>query len=503
MLLRRAASLLSRARPALELARTRNTSTSAVPNKNSEGTIEEIFSSFHESPPFPDRFAHLKQELWTEGLVESWREVLKALEDATANVIARGSQSVPEVSYASLKSGLSASEVEAVKSAGCTIVRGAVPEAEARDWDRLTREYIAANKSNIRGSPADSIVFYELYSSPAQILARTHAHVLSTHKALLTALFHARPDTLVSLHTPLSYFDRLRIRPPGPSRFALGPHMDGGGIERWEDVQYRRVYAEILSGGAGWRGYDAWDLSERVGANQDLYNAPNQCSILRPLQGWLSLSNTGPGEGTLKVLPFLKESTAYLMLRPFFRPTAQAQRAADAADGKVALDFASWEPALDSPEFPGSVPAKAQVFSAKTHPHLRLDEGALVSVPRVNPGDQVFWHCDLVHAVETEHSGPNDAVVLYIPAVPFTVENAGYIRSQLLNFAKGLPAPDFPGGPGEAGFIGQVAPADVVMPEARKAFGLEEYTEEDVVASKGEISEGEREALYQGNMIIF
>ena len=30
-------------------------------------------------------------------------------------------------------------------------------------------------------------------------------------------------------------------------------------------------------------------------------------------------------------------------------------------------------------------------------------------------------HCDLVHAVEAEHSGKNDSVVLYIPAVPFTV----------------------------------------------------------------------------------
>ncbi|GJE98153.1 DUF1479-domain-containing protein [Phanerochaete sordida] len=503
MLLRRAAPLLSRMRPAWTAVRARNTSASAIQDAHIDGTVEEIFSSFHESPPFSERFAHLKQELWTEGLVESWRDVLKALEDATASVIARGSESVPEVSYVSLKSGLSASEVEAVKSAGCTIVRGAVSEAEARDWDRLTREYIAANKSKIRGSPADSIIFYELYSSPAQILARTHAHVLSTHKALLTTLFHARPDTLISLHTPLSYFDRLRIRPPGPTRFALGPHVDSGGIERWEDVQYRRVYAEILRGGSAWRGYDAWDLSERVGANLNLYNAQNQCSILRPLQGWLSLSNTGPGEGTLKVLPFLKEATAYLMLRPFFRPTAQALRAADAADGKVALDFASWEPALDSPEFSGSEPAKAQVFSPKFHPHLRLGEGSLVSVPRVYPGDQVFWHCDLVHAVETEHTGAHDSVVLYIPAVPFTVENAGYLRSQLLTFAKGLPAPDFPSGPGEAGFVGQIAPADVVMPEARKAFGLEEYTEKDVVESKGEISEGEREALYQGNMIIF
>lgn len=50
--------------------------------------------------------------------------------------------------------------------------------------------------------------------------------------------------------------------------------MDGGGIERWEDEQYRRVYARIFGGGQSWKRYDAWDLTERVNANQDLYDAP-------------------------------------------------------------------------------------------------------------------------------------------------------------------------------------------------------------------------------------
>jgi len=33
----------------------------------------------------------------------------------------------------------------------------------------------------------------------------------------------------------MSYYDRLRIRKPGDSKFALGPHIDGGSLERWED----------------------------------------------------------------------------------------------------------------------------------------------------------------------------------------------------------------------------------------------------------------------------
>jgi hypothetical protein len=59
------------------------------------------------------------------------------------------------------------------------------------------------------------------------------------------------------------------------------------------------------------------------------------------------------------------------------------------------------------------------------HPHLRLDK-TMTSVPKVNPGDMVFWHCvskisssrlptsflcfqDVVHAVEEEHTGTGDS----------------------------------------------------------------------------------------------
>lgn len=44
-----------------------------------------------------------------------------------------------------------------------------------------------------------------------------------------------------------------------------------------------------------------------------------QGGVFRALQGWTSLSHTGPNEGTLKVFPAIKESSAYMMLRPFFR----------------------------------------------------------------------------------------------------------------------------------------------------------------------------------------
>ena len=48
------------------------------------------------------------------------------------------------------------------------------------------------------------------------------------------------------------------------------------------------------------------------------------------------------------------------------------------------------------------------LLSPESHPHLRLEE-CMVSVPKVNPGDTVFWHCDVVHAVEKEHTGSEDS----------------------------------------------------------------------------------------------
>lgn len=76
------------------------------------------------------------------------------------------------------------------------------------------------------------------------------------------------------MRTPISYFDRIRIREPGPSVYTLGPHIDGGSIERWEDPGFRRVYHRILEGGDAWRAHDPFDITPRLEANEDLYNTP-------------------------------------------------------------------------------------------------------------------------------------------------------------------------------------------------------------------------------------
>lgn len=77
------------------------------------------------------------------------------------------------------------------------------------------------------------------------------------------------------------------------------------------------------------------------------------------------------------------------MLCPFFAPRPGAPKGSLAADDWV-LDLASTA-------FPGSTPGRSQEPTAETHPHLALEK-TVVSVPRVEPGDQVYCelHCTLI-----------------------------------------------------------------------------------------------------------
>lgn len=220
----------------------------------------------------------------------------------------------------------------------------------------------------------------------------------------------SNPNSLVSLTHPLAYADRLRMRQPGDAAFALGPHQDGGSVERWMREGYGRggTYDAVFAG--LWdTAYDPWDASTRVDAVNDLYDGLGACSAFRMFQGWLSMSAVGPREGTLLVNPLLKLATAYALLRPFFRPrtaVVDSKGPAQAAHGVVAvgeeerarfLDARNWEftgGEQMTSEIPGAMPGYGMEFPKWVmHPHLELDR-TMVHIPPVRPGDFVAWHCD-------------------------------------------------------------------------------------------------------------
>lgn len=386
---------------------------------------------------------------------------------------------------------LSAAQKRDICTRGGVVIRNVLPRDLATSLLSSTRQYISYNASQVRAFPPSNPSVYELYWSPSQVAARSHPHVLNTQR-FLQSLWNSSDSSssssaLSTQHT-LTYADRLRIRPPGDSGFSLGPHVDGGSVERWEDPTYRAVYRNIFSG--NWEDYDPFDYAYRADANMDLYNSPGGCGMFRMFQGWLSLSTTAPGEGSLKINPMLKEAMAYVLLRPFFREN----------DGKL------YTQAEMMSDLPGAVQGASQEINDLLHPHLHLSSSkssSMVSIPTVNPGDYVAWHCDTIHSVDPRHTGKQDSAVLYIPAVPLCKMNALYLKRQR-EAAKVLSVPpDFPGaevkGVGEEGFAGRLEDWTRVGEEGRRAMGMGER--------KWEVTEnmgvGERTAVEEANRILF
>ncbi|CAE6467323.1 unnamed protein product [Rhizoctonia solani] len=469
-------------------------------DQKQEGDISAAFPSLsgvvHDS--LPPRFSQLKKDLLptTESrdrLVAGWIDLLGALREGVTELQAKGNEAIPEVSYAEIERG-GKSWKDEVRKRGSVVVRDVVEDGEAVGWKQQVLEYVKENPQ-VKGFPRDNKQIFELYWSRPQILARSHPNLLKTIQGILS-LFKAEPEDEVSLSTPLSYADRLRIRLPGDTTFALGPHMDGGSLERWEDVEYRKCYTEILAG--NWRYHDPFKIGPLLNANSDLYPGPSQSSMLRGFQGWLALSETGPNEGTLRTYPLLRESVAYVIMRPFFRPIKPILSSSPTPED---LSPSNWTLNLDGtdfPDFPGAVPGSGQELNAITHPHLMLDKGGMVSMRPVNPGDMVLWHCDGIHAVESKHAGTGDSSVFYIPAVPLTAHNAEYLASQRNTLVSGYPAPDFPGGTGESTFVGpqRGSVGDVKGSLTKRAMGLERF---DV--SRGR-TEGERKVLEGANRTL-
>lgn len=421
--------------------------------------------------PLPPRFASVKANLISqtspEKLQASWDNLLAELDAEIAIIARNGSNVIPQVEFSELKDAERDEKfLEEVRKRGTVVVKGVIPEEEALEMKEQARKYIRENEGRVKAFPASNPSVYEVYWSPPQIRARTHPRLLTAQSFLLSTLFEKTlPNDSVDLSTPLAYADRLRIRPPGDAGFALGPHVDAGSVERWEDPTYASTYDHIWQG--NWQKYSPFSregVIARENAQLDMYNGAGACSMLRLWQGWLGLSNTSPGEGTLRVFPLLKHSTAYILLRPFFSP--------DSSPGQ------KWR--LEHPvtsSLPGSIPSFTQELNHQTHPHLKLDEGGMVSVPTVKPGDYVAWHGDAIHSVEAVHRGKGDSSVFYIPAVPASKRNVEFLRRQKATMESGGVPPDFPGagveGQGEGGWKGQGGWGDVHPEGDRRALGWE------------------------------
>ena len=171
---------------------------------------------------------------------------------------------------------MSKATADEIRRRGAAVIRHVIPREEALNLKAQARDYIQANNGRVKAFPPDEPAVYELYWTPAQATARSHPNVLSLQKFLQTLWYSSDSNSNISTTHRLTYADRFRIRNPGDAKFALGPHTDGGSLERWEDPEYFSVYQKIFDG--RWEEYDAFDAKHRVNAKMDLYQGAGACS---------------------------------------------------------------------------------------------------------------------------------------------------------------------------------------------------------------------------------
>jgi hypothetical protein len=351
---------------------------------------------------------------------------------------AAGRSVVPEVSYADIADGkVSDATRQRIRQTGCAVVRGVFPERQARDWFAELGAYLEQNDYEKREVEKRSLDKYfsalkagkpqifNVYWSKPQVLARQDAK-LADARAFLDRLW--KFDGVFDPDRQCTYADRVRRRQPGDKTLGLSPHMDAGTVERWIDPGYQSVYERVFAG--DWRGYDPFDGTHRLKTQE--IPSPAVCSMFRTYQGWTALTRQGPRDGTLRLIP-IAEGISYVLLR--------------ALQDDVAED-----------DLCGAMPGRALGVSAEWHADLMA---GLVSIPEVLPGDTVWWHTDICHAVGDEHSGKDYASVIYIGSAPDCAKNRAYLPKQRAAFTEGRSAPDFAAMDFEVDFKGRATEKDL------------------------------------------
>ncbi|WP_081991683.1 YbiU family protein [Inquilinus limosus] len=398
-----------------------------------------------------------------------WRQLEDAVRreaDAIREIDARGRSPVPVVRFSDIVGNtVPAETVAEIRRRGTALIRGTIDRDQITRWNDAVAAYIDDNgyasqkddgnlQTYFGGLSAKTPQIFAIYWSRPQVEARQHPNMAAARRFMnrlwrfcdtgdetTAGRFFFDPDREVT------YADRVRRREPGDTTLGLSPHMDGGSIERWLDPGYRRVYRNVFNG--DWERHDPFDGEFRVEARE--FPAPNTSTFFRSYQGWLALTGQGKTDGTLQVVPMIRHSIAYLLLRPL-------------------LD--------DVPEelICGAARGKAQAILPQWHQPL-ID--AQVSIPTAEPGDTVWWHPDCIHAVGDEHRGTDYSNVMFIGAGPLCAKNAEYAARQRGRFLAGETPPDFSPEHRETAYRGRGGEADLTD-LGRRQLGLEAWPTEGV-----------------------
>jgi uncharacterized protein DUF1479 len=383
------------------------------------------------------------------GQVEEF--VAREIDDLRATR-ARGEQVWPIIDYDQIASkAVSDSQLRQLRRRGCLVVRGHFPSATARQWDRELVDYVENNEffANYRG-PGDDFFgtlvasrpeIYPIYWSKPQMQARQHERMATVQSFLNRQwTFQSEGTTWFDPDQDTMYPDRIRRRPPGTTSNGLGAHTDSGALERWLEPAYRKVFRHVFDGELA--RYDAWDAAYRTEVDE-YEGSSTMCSVFRTFQGWTALSSMENTQGVLFTVP-IPEAMAYILLRAL-------------------LDDVPEDALCDVR------PRRVLPVSERWHPLLMR---GLSVIPDLQPGDSVWWHCDLIHGVRPVTDQKGWGNVMYIPAAPMCEKNAHYAGRVARRFLVGESPDDFPAEQYETDWTGRFA-GDDLNSIGRRALALE------------------------------
>ena len=392
--------------------------------------MNNTFTSLQQPDDFKQNVRLMKRVLReqigdVEGLFEQVRsKIVSELAAARAEEAQNGS-AWPQVSQQDIAAGRISDEVkDHIRRRGCVVVKQTFPREQALAWDESMLKYLDDNDfDNVYKGPGDNFFgnldasrpeIYPIYWSDAQMSAR-QSDAMAQTQSFLNRLwrFESRGTRWFEPDVSIIYPDRIRRRLPGTTSKGLGAHTDSGALERWLLPAYQQVFSKIFTN--QFAQYDPWDAARRTEVNEYHSGTTTKCSVFRTFQGWTALSDMQVGQGLLHVVP-VPEAMAYLLLRPLLKDVPED-------------------------ELCGVAPGKVLPVSAQWHPELI--EG-LCSIPALQAGDSVWWHCDVIHAVAPVEDQQGWGNVMYIPAAPLCEKNAAYATKVAQALATGASPGDFP-----------------------------------------------------------
>lgn len=116
-----------------------------------EGSIADAFVSLSGSQrqPLPDRFRQLKCDLVKgreKQISASWTRLLRELKKENEIIAKKGCQIIPQIEFSELENGSHSLKAE-IQKRGAVVVKGVIPEQEARAYKSQVEEYVKKNPS--------------------------------------------------------------------------------------------------------------------------------------------------------------------------------------------------------------------------------------------------------------------------------------------------------------------------------------------------------------------